>query len=124
MKITKHGEHIYNLIQESSGHMTAEEILLILKNQNISIGIATVYRNLNSLFNSGMINRVRHPELGYIYDRNKEDHYHFYCTKTKQIYDLDIDYLDELDSLVEKKYGAKVDKHSIIFEGILNKEIK
>lgn len=124
MKLTKHGKRIYDLIQESDGHMTAEEILIILKEHDISIGIATVYRNLNSLFNLGMINRVRHPELGYIYDRNIHDHYHFYCTKTKKIYDVDIEYQEQLDKLVEKTFGGKVYSHSIIFEGILDKEKK
>ncbi len=124
MKITKHGQRIYDLLQASQGHMTAEEILLILKQQNVSIGLATVYRNLNSLFSLGMINRVRHPEMGFIYDRNKHDHYHFYDTETKEFHDLDIAYQEELDRLVEEVFGGKVKTHSIIFEGIIDEDHK
>ena len=120
MKITKQGQQIYDLILRSDGHMTAEEILIELKQQNLKIGIATIYRNLNSLYASGYINRVRHPELGYIYDKNKSEHYHFYDKKTKKIYDIDIEYQEELDRIVEKITGGKVESHSIIFEGILN----
>ncbi len=120
MKITKQGQQIYDLILSSDGHMTAEEILIELKNQNLKIGIATIYRNLNALFTAGYINRVRHPELGYIYDKNKSEHYHFYDKETKKIYDLNIEYQEELDRLVEKIFGGKVESHSIIFEGVLN----
>jgi len=50
----------------------------------LEIGIATIYRNINTLFNAGYINRVRHPELGYIYDKNKSEYYHFYDKETKK----------------------------------------
>lgn len=124
MKITKQGQLIYDLILSSKGHMTAEEILFELKNKHLKIGIATIYRNLNALYSAGYINRVRHPELGYIYDKNKSEHYHFYDKKTKKIYDIDLNYQEELDRLVEKILGGKVESHSIIFEGTLNRDKK
>lgn len=122
MKLTKQGQQIYDLILSSDGHMTAEEILIELKNKNSKIGIATIYRNLNSLYAEGLINRVRHPELGYIYDRNKSDHYHFYDIETKKIYDVDLKYQEELDRIVEKEFGGEVKSHSIIFEGVKKKK--
>ena len=124
MKMSNRGNEIYALIMQSDGHMTAEEIHTELKKKQIQMGLATIYRNLNNLFSLGVINRVRHPELGYIYDKNKHDHYHFYDIETKKIYDLDIEYQQELDQLVEKAFGEKVKSHSIIFEGIFNKEDK
>ena len=123
MKITRQGQQIYDLIASSVGHMTAEDILIELRKLDAKIGIATIYRNLNTLFSAGQINRVRHPELGYIYDKNKSEHYHFYDVETKKIYDLDIAYQEQLDRLVEKMIGGKIKSHSIIFEGkIENKE--
>lgn len=124
MKLTKQGQEIYDLILSSDGHMTAEEILIELKNKNSKIGIATIYRNLNSLYQTGYINRVRHPELGYIYDKNNSEHYHFYDIETKKIYDVDLEYQEQLDKLVEKMFDGKVKSHSIIFEGTINKKTK
>lgn len=77
MKITRQGQQTYDLIASSDGHMTAEDILIELRKLDAKIGIATIYRNLNTLFSAGQINRVRHPELGYIYDKNKSEHHHF-----------------------------------------------
>ena len=62
------------------------------------------------------------PELGYIYDKNKSEHYHFYDVETKKIYDLDIAYQEQLDRLVEKMIGGKIKSHSIIFEGKIEKK--
>ncbi len=124
MKLSNRGQQIYDLILASDGHMTAEEIHMELKKQEIKMGLATIYRNLNALFSAGVINRVRHPELGYIYDKNKHEHYHFYDVETKKIYDLDLKYQKQLDQLVEKVLDGKVTSHSIIFEGTLNHDKK
>lgn len=117
-KLTKQGTQIYKLINASSGHMTADQIHSGLKDKDISIGIATVYRNLNSLYEQNLINRVKHPDLGYIYDKNVHDHYHIRCVECDRISDIDIDRQVHLETLAEQFSGFEVLSHEIIFEGI------
>ena len=124
LKLTKQRQEILDLIQASSGHMTADAIHSKLKDQSVSIGIATVYRNLNVLYDEKLINRVRHPELGYIYDKNTNDHYHFRCVQCNSIQDVDIEYQKNLHAIVEKDLGCKVESHSINFEGICKNCLK
>ncbi len=118
LKLTKQRKEILDLIQASDGHMTADQIHTRLKENNVSIGIATVYRNLNLLYEEHLINRVRHPELGYIYDKNVHEHYHFRCIVCDRIEDVDIEYQETLNKLVEEELGSKVERHDINFEGI------
>jgi len=118
LKLTKQRQEILDLIQDSSGHMTADQIHSKLKEQNVTIGIATVYRNLNVLYDEKLINRVRHPELGYIYDKNVHDHYHFRCVRCNKIQDVSIGYQDQLHKIVEKELNCQVNTHDINFEGI------
>ena len=118
LKLTKQRQEILDLIQASSGHMTADQIHSKLKDQQVTIGIATVYRNLNVLFDEKLINRVRHPELGYIYDKNIHDHYHFRCVQCNSIEDVSIEYQDKLHKIVEEDLNCKVESHNINFEGI------
>lgn len=118
IKLTKQRQEILDLIQASSGHMTADEIHTKLKSQQVAIGIATVYRNLNVLYEEKLINRVRHPELGYIYDKNIHDHYHFRCVQCNKIQDVSIKYQKGLHDIVENDLGGKVMSHGINFEGI------
>lgn len=126
LKLTKQRKEILDLIQASDGHMTADQIHSKLKEHNVSIGIATVYRNLNVLYEEHLVNRVRHPELGYIYDKNVHDHYHFRCVRCNRIEDVDLEYQDKLHKIVENELGCKVERHDINFEGVcrecLNKE--
>lgn len=118
LKLTKQRQEILDLIQASSGHMTADQIHSKLKDQQVTMGIATVYRNLNVLFDEKLINRVRHPELGYIYDKNIHDHYHFRCVQCNSIEDVSIEYQDKLHKIVEEDLNCKVESHNINFEGI------
>lgn len=124
LKLTKQRQEILDLIQASSGHMTADAIHSKLKDQSVSIGIATVYRNLNVLYDEKLINRVRHPELGYIYDKNTDDHYHFRCVQCNSIQDVDIEYQKKLHAIVEKDLDCKVESHNINFEGICRNCLK
>lgn len=124
IKLTKQRQQILELIQASDGHMTADEIHSTLKDMNVSIGIATVYRNLNYLYSEKLINRVRHPELGFIYDKNLHEHYHFRCVKCNKIQDVEIGYQSNLHDLVEESLGCVVLDHEISFEGICNECLK
>ena len=124
IKLTKQRQVILDLIQNSDGHMTADQIHTVLKEQDVKIGIATVYRNLNTLFDQKLINRVRHPELGFIYDKNTLDHYHFRCVECDKIQDVEVPYQDHVHELVENELGVVVLSHDMNFEGICSECFK
>ena len=118
IKFTKLGKQLYDLIQASDGHMTADQIHTALKERDVRMGIATVYRNLNALYDKRLINRVRHPELGFIYDKNVHDHYHFRCVKCNKIQDVEISFQSQIHKEVEDTLGVVVLTHDMNFEGI------
>lgn len=120
LKLTKQRKKILDLIRKSQGHMTADMIHHALKQENVSIGIATVYRNLNLLYDERYVNRILHPELGYVYDKNVTDHYHFYCRICHTVMDIDLPYKHELDVEASKIVDGEIISHSVIFEGICN----
>lgn len=117
-KLTKNQEYILNLLRNSQGHMTAEQIHFALKEEGEAMGIATIYRNLNALYTQSLINRVRHPDLGFIYDKNIHEHYHFHCQICNKVEDVNIPYQSDLNGIVEKDLACKVAEHGIVFEGI------
>lgn len=121
VKLTKQGMQILKLIKDSSGHMTADQIHSALKDNDVSIGIATVYRNLNSIYDQKLINRVKHPDLGYIYDKNTSDHYHIRCVECDTISDLHMERQIHLEKIAAEDSGFEVLSHEIIFEGICPK---
>ena len=48
--MTKYEKRIYEIVNQSSSHMTVEQIYQILKSDFPSVVLATVYNNLNKLY--------------------------------------------------------------------------
>lgn len=53
--MTKYEFQIYNLVNESRNHMTAEQVFDQLKESSPSVSLATVYNNLNKLCSAELI---------------------------------------------------------------------
>lgn len=117
-KLTKQRQEVLMLIENSQGHMTADQIHGKLKERGKAVGIATVYRNLNVLYEDHLINRVKHPELGFIYDKNLHKHYHLHCIQCGGIEDVDLNFPQMLNKEVEKALNCQVLEHELTFEGI------
>lgn len=100
--------------------MTADQIHDYLRSEGLNIGIATVYRNLNVLYQDGLINRIKHPDLGFVYDRNINVHHHFICKKCGYICDLKINLSEEQLDEVKKQINGEIKNYEIIFEGMCN----
>ncbi len=117
-RTSKYQEQIYDVIQGIGVHMTAEEVHQKMSAVDSSIGIATVYRQLNSLAEQGRILRIRDKDQGYVYDGNGIPHHHFHCTSCGKYLDVKLAYDTSLDEQIINELGATSIKHSILFEGI------
>ena len=49
VNLTKHRETIYNIISNSGEHLSADEIIAILRREALKISRATVFNSLNFL---------------------------------------------------------------------------
>ena len=56
--MTKYAQQILDIINASSDHLTAEQIYLRLKASNSKVVLATIYNNLNQLYNQDQIRKV------------------------------------------------------------------
>ena len=72
---------VISAVRSLSNHPTAEEVYnrIVLDYPDISKG--TVYRNLNSLVDSGLLHRVSVPSSADRYDHMLTKHYHVQCVK-------------------------------------------
>ena len=101
-------------------HPTAQMVFESLVFNNPEIGIASVYRNLNSQVENGKLTTIITKDNITHYDYNRDDHCHLVCTKCHEITDtpttnfIDLDYLQE-------KYGFEVDKQNVILYGVCKK---
>lgn len=85
--MTKYGAAILEIITSSSDHLTAEEIYLRLKQDYPKVVQATVYNNLNQLYDQGMIRKVSAEGLPDRYDKPAK-HDHLICKNCGRLSDI------------------------------------
>ncbi len=99
--MTKYAERILNIINESSEHMTAEQIFLILKKKEPKVVLATVYNNLNMLCDKELIRKISLEGSPDRYDRKRQivgpgwRHDHLVCRKCGRLSDMVFEDLTE-----------------------------
>lgn len=117
MKYSKQREHILKTLQENIIHPTADEIYAIARKDMPSLSLATVYRNLNQLAESGIIRRIDGLDGSVHFDHNLCNHYHFICTKCNKVYDVDYDIAPDLADKVLAETGLFVESFDISLKG-------
>ena len=82
--MTKNARAILEIIRHSSAHLTAEQIYLLLKEQNRAMAQATVYNNLSYLYSQGLIRKLSVEGYPDRYD-NIVRHDHLVCRKCGRV---------------------------------------
>lgn len=109
---------VYKNIKNRYDHPTANDIYNDLKEQNLKIGLTTIYRILNDLVEEGKVNKIITPDKIYHFDYNRVNHIHFICNKCGHIYDIDKKDFSKFE-LKFKKKNHQIENFSIM--GICDK---
>lgn len=88
MKYSKQRSLILDIVRANPVHPTAEWVYEQARKEMPSIGIATVYRNLNALADMGEIGRIVSADGADRFDSNLEEHYHLQCRACGRLVDL------------------------------------
>lgn len=99
-------------------HPTADEIYAAVKADYPNISRATVYRNLKLLAEAGEIGEVEMPGGADHFDYQTSRHYHVRCTRCGRIFDVDMEYIPDLEKSIKNTQGFQLNGHDIIFKGI------
>tara|TARA_B100000989_G_scaffold285663_1_gene253597 strand:- start:749 stop:1162 length:414 start_codon:yes stop_codon:yes gene_type:complete len=94
LKLTNQRKQLIDLIFSGGHcHFTAEDIYKKAKRYKIKVSLATVYNNLNSFKDNGMLNVVKASSDKIYFDTNIDNHHHFYCEKSGKLLDIDNDHV-------------------------------
>lgn len=105
-------------------HMAAEDIYESVRAEYPEIGLATVYRTVQLLFEMQLVDkinlddgRVRY-EIGRLVDGEaKHHHHHLICRECGKVISFNDDLLEELEDQIEEKLGFHVLDHELKFYG-------
>lgn len=99
-------------------HATADEIYHALVKEHPNISKGTVYRNLQRLCEMGDIRKREIPGEADRYDHMCSDHYHAKCLKCGHIFDVDMEYIADMEKSIKDTHGFVFTGHDIVFKGI------
>ena len=86
--MTKQKKLVLDIIENSHRHPTAEEVFFEARQQMPNIALGTVYRNLNSLVDEGLVRRITLSGTPDRFDKTKCDHDHLVCQKCGKLKDV------------------------------------
>src|ERR1700757_4627347 len=80
---------IYETVMSLPGHPSPEQIYGKVRRKIPSISLATVYKNIRTFLDSGVLREVSLHHGSLRVDPNDVPHHHLVCTRCKAITDLD-----------------------------------
>ncbi len=123
---TRQQELLFSYLREMQGkHFTAEDVRAHFEAKNISIGIATIYRQLEKLVNDGKIQKYfidDHSAACFEYAGENcdasEQHFHLKCELCGRLIHLECEELEELGGHLKTEHGFVINPLRTVFYGV------
>lgn len=103
-------------------HLTAEDVYKILLNENMDVGLATVYRVLTQFEQAGLLHR-NHFETGKaIFELNEGSHHdHLVCLDCGLVEEFYDEEIEKRQQTIAKQRGFLISEHALALYGTCTK---
>jgi len=110
------------LLENEAGHLSAEDVYMLVKKKAPDIGLATVYRTLELLSEIKIIQKLNFGDnvARYEFHSGEEEHHHHHlvCVKCHKVEEINEDWLTPIEEKVENEFNFQIHDHRLIFQGI------
>ena len=113
LRYTNQRQAVWDEIKSSDDHRDAEQIYSALRNNNLNVSRATVYRTIDVLVKNRLVRKMDVGDGRSLYEPRLDDehHDHMICLKTGDIIEFYNEELENLQDKIAKKHGYKVIRH-------------
>ena len=121
LKYTKQREVLLQTLYNNNEHFTPEQLYLYIKERHpgLNVGIATVYRSLNLLEESGMVTSISFGDQGKKFElANKPHHDHIICRHCGVIVEFEDQVIEKRQLTIAKDNGFKLTGHIMQLYGV------
>ncbi|MBQ5998615.1 MAG: transcriptional repressor [Treponema sp.] len=127
---TRQQELLLSYLRETKGvHFTAEDVRRHFAEKDISLGVATIYRQLEKLVSEGQVQKYFIDEhsascFEYTGENSKngtEAHFHLKCEKCGELFHVECDELSEITDHLETEHGFHLNPFRTVLYGICDK---
>jgi Fur family transcriptional regulator, peroxide stress response regulator len=111
---------IYETVMQLHGHPSPELIYDGVRKKIPTISLATVYKNVRTFLESGMLREVSFHHGSLRVEPNEHEHHHLVCVRCKRIADLDAESLGPVRVRVKDRLprGFQVTRISVDVLGV------
>ncbi len=118
LALTHQREIIFRTAYEMRSHPTPEAIYERVRERIPSISLGTVYKNLKTFLDAGLLREVSLMHGSLRVDANTDDHHHLVCTKCRIVIDLHEDDLEPARLLLPLPEGFVLKRCAVEFHGL------
>ena len=108
---------VLDAVRKLHCHPSAEQVYDCVSAEHPTISKATVYRNLNSIAEDGLLQKIAMPRDADRFDDTLAEHYHLRCLGCNQVLDLPMQYQQSLNEKAAKDTDCTIEEHNLIFTG-------
>ena len=117
-KLTRSQERVLHLLQHHDRAVSAQDIHSELRNSEKSVGLATVYRSLETLKLQGLIKALTLPNGETIYSVTPADRHHLNCLNCGKSLPIDCCPIHDLGNQLSKQHQFQIYYHTLEFFGM------
>ncbi len=117
LKVTPQRLAIFDILYNTVEHPSAETIYKALQATHPTMSLATVYKTLDTLKKSDLVQELNVGEDSFRYDANTMSHPHMICTSCNQVMDLHTDVLDPIIDKAQTETDFTIEYEKIFFYG-------
>ena len=124
---TKQRDILLGYLETMPGtHITASDVCEYFRERGATIGQSTVYRQLESLVDEGIINKYNidantpacFEYMGVEHPQNAETCFHCKCEKCGKLIHLHCDEMEAIKTHLNNEHGFKMDPKRTVFYGL------
>ena len=118
-------EQVAKVFFNTNSHIGIEDLYERVRKEHSKIGIATVYRTLNLLVDSGLALKRDFDTGAVTYERRPEEHHdHLICSSCKKVIEFHNEKIEKLQDKVAAKHGFELTFHKMELYGLCSKCVK
>lgn len=125
LKFTRQRELIAEVFFSTGGHLTVEDLLEHVREQDPQVSLATVYRTMKLLTECGLADAHRFGDRHVLYEPNESDdehHDHIICLTCGKIVEFFNNNLERLQEEISQKHGFTLKDHRMELYGTCTDE--
>lgn len=118
LAVTHQRQVIFETLAEMGGHPSPEAVYDVVRVRIPSISLATVYKNLKTFEEHGLIHEVSPHHGPARFETNASPHHHLVCLRCKEILDLPAGDIGPVRLKKRVPGGFRIERYSIEILGV------